>query len=406
MTTPPIESTGDRRYGSIAAVRVKLVNVPLVAPYVWSVGTLPGISRTIIEVESTDGAVGIGEAPTVEAAGLIEEQIAPRLAGADPLDLSDCERRALPPIRVMQNSPELPVISAWGGVEMAIWDLIGKAQGRSVASLLGGRVRETVSFTEYFAPRLANGGHGGESTPVELARYCARMAEEHGACAFEGKVGVFDLNDDVATAHEVRAAIGDEPMLRLDANKRWDLITAREALRRMEPANVSSVEDPARSLLEMARLREATSIAFTTHDTDLPLAAKIGVPDAFVINLTVMGGIRRTVAFVDACEELGIKVWFYSPDTGVMNAAYLQVAGALQWLSEPNQTLLRWHADDVISGGPLQPVNGVIPVPDGPGLGVDLDPAAVDRCHQRFLDEGPYSHFDHPDRPGRYSAWI
>ena len=393
-------------YGTIKKIRVTPVNVPLVAPYLWSVGSFPGLSRTIVEVESSDGVIGIGEAPTAEAAALIERAIAPRLLGADPLDLSDCERRALPPIRVMRNSSDPAIVHAWGAVEIALWDLAGKAQGRSVADLLGGRARRRVAFTEYFAPRLGRNGQGGERSPLEIARYCARMVEEHGARAFEGKVGVFDLNTDIATAREVRAAIGTERMLRLDANMRWDVVTAREALRRLEPLNVRSIEDPVRSALELARLRPCTTIAFSTHDPDLALAAKLDVPDAFVINLTALGGIRRSVAFIGACEELGVKVWFYSPDTGVMNAAYLQVAAALTWLSEPSQTLLRWHDDDVVEGGPLQPRDGFLDVPDGPGLGVELDRSALARCHERFLDEGPYSYYDHPSRPGRYSGWL
>ena len=232
------------------------------------------------------------------------------------------------------------------------------------------------------------------------------MAEAHGSTVFEGKVGVDDVATDVAVAREVRAAIGPDAVLRLDANKRWDVATAREALHRMEPYLVRSIEDPARSAAEMARLRPGTSISFSSHDPDLALAAQLGVPDAFVLNLSVLGGIRRSVAFINACEELGVNVWFYSPDTGVMNAAYLQVAAAVEWVSEPSQTLLRWHTDDVVVGGPFQPRNGVLEVPGGPGFGVELDRAALRRCHERFLAEGPYSHYDDPSRPGRYGRFI
>ena len=356
----------DAPCGTIAAIRATPVNVPLEAPYRWSVGTFPGLSKTIVEVESTDGAVGIGEAPSTAAATLIEQAIAPRLLGADPANLADCERRALPPVRVMRNSEDDAIVRAWGGVELALWDLVGRLQNRSVASLLGGRVRDEVAFTEYFAPRLAHDGRGGESTPTDIARYCAAMAEAHGSTVFEGKVGVDDVASDVAVAREVRAAIGPDAVLRLDANKRWDVATAREALHRMEPYLVRSIEDPARSAAEMARLRPGTSISFSSHDPDLALAAQLGVPDAFVLNLSVLGGIRRSVAFINACEELGVNVWFYSPDTGVMNAAYLQVAAAVEWVSEPSQTLLRWHTDDVVVGGPFQPRNGVLEVPAVP----------------------------------------
>ena len=80
----------------------------------------------------------------------------------------------------MRNSEDDAIVRAWGGVELALWDLVGRIQNRSVASLLGGRVRDEVAFTEYFAPRLAHNGRGGESTPADIARYCAAMAEAHG----------------------------------------------------------------------------------------------------------------------------------------------------------------------------------------------------------------------------------
>ena len=381
------------------------MNIPLEAPYRWSVGAFPGFSKTIVEVETVDGVVGVGEAPSPWAAQIVELSLGPRLIGADPRNLEDCEARGLPPIRVMKNAEDESVRRAYGGVEMALWDLLGKLDGRSVAELLGGRVRDTVRFSEYFAPRYERDGRGGETTPVEIAGYCARMAEEHGSTWFEGKVGVFDVSTEVAIVREVRAALGPDAVLRLDANMRWSVTTARDALRRMEAYDVRSVEDPVRSIEEMARLRTTTSISFSTHDPQLRTAAALGVPEAFVINLAAFGGIRRSLAFVAACEELGVDVWFYSPDTGVANAAYLQVAAATEWIGQPSQTLLRWHLDDVVEGGPLRPHANSLPVPTGPGLGVTLDREALRRCHDRFRTEGPYDVYGDPSRPGRYPRW-
>jgi glucarate dehydratase len=391
---------------TITAIRATPVNIPLEAPYRWSVGVYPGFSKAIVEVETSEGVTGVGEAPSARAALLIDRYVAPRLLGADPRDLVDCERRAVPPSQVSKNTEDRSVHYAFGGVEMALWDVIGKLSGQSVARLLGGRIREEVAFTEYFAPRLRHQGRGGEDGPADLARYCARMAEEHGAVAFEGKVGVFDIPTEVAIVREVRAAVGDDCLLRLDANMRWSVAAARHALNRFERYNVDSVEDPVGSYEEMARLRETTRIGFSSHDPALKTAARLGVPDAFVLNLSALGGIRRTVSFISACRELGVDVWFYSPDTGVANAAYLQVAGAMPWLSQPSQTLLRWHMDDVTVGGPPQPRNGVLPVPDEPGLGVELDREALKRCSERYASEGEYNIFSDPSRVGRYAEWA
>ena len=400
--TPLTRPSGER----IRAIRATQVNIPLVAPYRWSVGSFVGLSKTIVEVETTSGVIGLGEAPSWTSAPVVTDLVAPKLIGADPVDLADCERRALPPIRVMRNAEDDSVLRAFGAVEMALWDVAGQLAGRSVASLLGGAVRSRVSFTEYFAFRHARDGQGGEETPAAVAAYCGRMAEQHGSQAFEGKLGVTDLATELRLAREVRSAIGEDAVLRFDANMAWNVSTARAALHGLERYNVRNLEDPVRTFEEMARLRGETSISFSTHDPALRAAVRLGTPDAFVINLAVLGGIRRSLAFIHACEEMGVEIWFYSPDTGVANAAYLQVAAATPWISNPSQTLLRWHTDDVIEGGPFVPVANEIAVPDGPGLGVRLDRAALQRCHRRFVDDGPYDEYGDPGRPGRYGGWI
>ena len=376
----------------ISGVKGTPINVPLVAPYPTSAGVFPGFSKCVVEIETNDGAVGIGEAPNGNLAALIEQMIGPKLIGANPFDFADCERRGLPPVQAYRNTEDRAIVLAYGGVEMALWDLVGKLKKLSIAEMLGGRIRDEIEFTEYFAPRLRNGKYGGEESPCEVASYCAAMIEEHGANGFEGKVGVSDLGNEVDMVREVRAAVGEESMLRVDANMAWTLTQAREAVRRMDPFRVSSYEEPVRFAQEMARLRTSTAASFSSHDPDLRTAVRIGAPDAFVINLSVLGGIRRTVAFVNACEEMGFEVWFYS-DPGIATAAYLQVSAAIGWLSSPHQTLSRWLADDVLERGPFIPKDGVLKVPDGDGLGVALDQGALKRCHDRFCDEGPYDQY-------------
>src|SRR5574341_1264261 len=84
--------------------------------------------------------------------------------------------------------------------------------------LLGGPVRRELGFSEYSALRVPSATEPGETTPLEVARYCARMRQEHGSTLFEGKVGVLDLDPEDEMVREVRAAIGPDATLRLDAN--------------------------------------------------------------------------------------------------------------------------------------------------------------------------------------------
>ena len=97
-----------------------------------------------------------------------------------------------------------------------------------------------------------------------------------------------------------------------------------------------------------------------------------------------MEASRAPRHFIAACEEAGVGFWFYSGDLGIATAAYLQVAAATRYVDRPSQSLLRWTTDDVIASGPFSPEGGVLDVPTGPGLGVELDELALVRCAERF----------------------
>ncbi len=178
-------------------------------------------------------------------------------------------------------------------------------------------------------------------------------------------------------------------MLRLDANMGWRVPTAREALHRIAPYDIANVEDPVGSIDEMARLRVHSRISFSTHVPDLRSAARLGVPDSFVLNLTALGGISRTLRFIAACEAMRVGFTFYSGESGIGTAAYLQLAAADPHLGLPSQSLLRWYTNDVIVNGPFQAHEGHIEVPDSAGLGIELDDAAVKAAHAAFIESGP-----------------
>ena len=137
----------------------------------------------------------------------------------------------------------------------------------------------------------------------------------------------------------------------------------------------------------MAKLRQHSAIPFSSHVPDLRLAVELGVPDTFVLNVTRLGGLRETIKFVNACETMGLGFWFYSGETAVGTAAYMQLAAALPYLDQPGQSLLRWYADDVVT--PLfEPRHNRLPIPTGPGLGIKVNSEAVRRCAARYEREG------------------
>jgi glucarate dehydratase len=374
---------------TIADVRATTVNIPLEAPYRFSYGSIASLTKTIVEVETDDGVVGLGEVASGDQADRVAA-LRDRLIGLDILDLNEAERRSVPAMRTTPWDDVLGARRVFGGVEMALWDARGRNEGVPLSLLLGGAVRSEVALTEYFSYRLAGPSHPGESTPLEVARHCARMIEQHAAGPFEGKVCTVSLDEEIEMVRQVRAAIGDARQLTLDANGGWTVPTAREAIRRLDRYAIHYYEDPVETPEELAQLRAHTPASFSSHVVDLGKAVALRAPDAIVTNLNELGGIRRTVELIAACARLDVAFRFHSGETGIATAAYLHVSGAIEHVREPSQTLVRWYADDVIEGGPFSPEHGVLPVPTGPGLGVTLDREALRRCHERFLREGAF----------------
>lgn len=386
----------------ITNIRTTHVNVPFDAPFWWTAGLYGGASKSIVEVETDEGLVGLGEAPWWHFGEVIEKEIAPALIGADPLDLADCESRCVPPWQITANTGENAASVAFGAVELALWDIKAKAFGMPLYRLLGGAVRKDIPFTEYFAFRPEQDGAGGEITPEAIVDYCLEMREAHGSTFFEGKLIQGDPRLEIRTVRMLREALGDDAMIRLDSNMQWSLTTARRVLREIEPFNIRNYEDPVATFEEMAALRQHSIIPFSTHVPDLKRAVALGAPDHFVCNFAALGGLAKTLKFVAACEAMGKGFWCYSNDLGIMTAAYLHVVAATPWITEPSQSLFRWQAGDVIEDGPFRQTGNTVPVPEGHGLGVTLDGEAMKRWHEHFADNGPMSHFHDPAMPGRY----
>lgn len=385
----------------IEYVKARAVNIPFTAPYVWSVGAYTGITRTIVEVGTDDGIVGYGEAPSWECQDDINKHMAEILIGMDPFDLEACELACVPDMRVLANTDTpLPRMS-FGGIEMALWDIRGKAWNLPLNQLLGGAVRKEIPMCDYFVYRLKKNGHGGESTPEEVAAYCTKMREEHGSIYFEGKCSTGNVKEDIKMVRLVREAVGEDAMIRLDGNMAWSLSSARELLTGIEEYNIRNFEDPVASIWDMKKLREHSAIPFSTHNPDLALAVRLGVPDSFVLNMTALGGIRHTISFVNACEHMGHDIWCYSGDTGLATAAYLHVKSAIRHMHEPSQSLFRFMEFDVIAEGPFDPKNSMVAVPDGPGLGVTVLEENVERGHKLFCSDGPMSQYYNFNAPGK-----
>ncbi len=383
----------------ITRVRATPVNIPFTAPYVFSHGSVKSLTKTIVEVDTDEGLTGLGEVADGDRAADVVK-MGESLTGVDVRETGAAERRCLPGIRYTPWGDVQSMRRAFGGIEMAMWDARARIDDVPLHVLLGGAIRTEIALSEYFGYRLPGVSEKGESTPEEIAGYCARMIDEYGATNFEGKVATVGLDEEVRMVRLVREAIGERP-LKLDANGGWTVQTAREAMRRLDEHVIHYYEDPVETYGEMAQLRNLTRANFSTHALDLPEAVRLSCPDTLVTNLVELGGIRRTMEFIGACETFGVGFRFHSGDTGVASAAYLQVSAVSEHIREPSQTLFRWYADDVTNEGTPVPRNGVVSLPDGPGLGVTLDRKSLRRCHERFLQEGAFPQSAHGGRPFR-----
>lgn len=368
---------------AIARISATPVNVPMVAPYRFAFGRLKSFTTTIIEVEDTDGAVGLGESPHGDLSGSVE-RLAERLVGRPVDDLNGLETLSLPGhgFSLWRNGADDR--RAFGGIEIALFDLGARRQNRPLVDLLGGRVRDEVAFTEYFALR-----EGAEETPAQLIDYCIRMASEHGSPWFEGKLGVLDVESEMTMVADLVAALEPGMVTRLDANGAYTVATARQVITRLADQGIGWLEDPCRSLDEMATLRaDGVPISFSTHQVDFTRAARSGVPDGFCLDIAELGGIRRTQDFLRACALIGTDFWCYSGDAGIMTAAYLHLTAAEPSMIRPHQSLFRFTGDVAIEQGHYSPAAGMLAVPDRPGLGVTLDRSALARMNGRYLSEG------------------
>jgi len=372
----------------IARIEAWPANAPLEATYLMSTGTVPGISRTIVRVTTEDGLVGLGESASTTDAEVLLGELGQAFVGRE----TDAVRDELSPVPLSRpehrTDGQVVIHTPYTGLEIALWDIAAREAAVPLHELIGGSCRSTVAFSEYFAYRP-----GRDETPADIAAYCARMAEQHGSSVFEGKVAAAPLEEDVRMVSEIRAAIGTDPELRLDANMGWRPETARRALELLEPFAIANLEEPVASFADMADLRRRTTIPFSAHTPDVEEAARLGAPDTIVVGLGPFGGIVGTRRLIAACDEAGIGFWFYRGDFGIATAAYLQIAAACPYVTEPSQSLLRWTTDDVIVGGPFSPEDGVVAVPTGPGLGVELDEVALRRCVERYERDGAYEFY-------------
>ncbi len=391
----------------ITKVKATPFNLYFTKPYVWSLGVAQGTSKVLVEIETDEGIVGLGEGVSDGLYATILG-IGEALVGKDPLDLVNCELSTLSEWRRDSSAFDSgdSSLPAFGAIDMALWDIKGKYCNLPLYKLLGGAYRTKIAFTEYFGfygKEQAGGAYTCDYDVQEVVEACLAAKENKGTTYFEGKIagqGV-GLQQDVLLIKSLREALGPEAMLRLDANYGLSPAAAKRFCREIEPYHVCNLEDPVLSFEAMAELKRYTALDISTHTCDLRRAVSTGGVDNFCGHPTLLGGVMNTIKFIGACEQFGKGFWFYSGDAGVTTALYLHLSAACLHLTQPSQALFNWQEHDIIQGGPFRPVHNVVSVPTGPGLGVEIDREMLAHLHKCYLDNGPcggYYNFANPSK--------
>ena len=358
----------------IASLRTVRLDIPLRQPIAMSFGVVRTQHVVLVRMRDGDGAEGVGEASILggpywgaeSAEGVraaIDTYIAPALVDTM---VEGVEAVAAMLARLVRGNP-----AARGAVEMAAVDLLGRRLGVPAYQLLGGRCRPALPV----AWTLSTGSAAGDIAEGE------RALAENGHRRFKLKLGRADVAGDVARACAVIQAFQGRASVIADVNQAWDEVTAARHLPRLQAAGLEAIEQPlpAGDLAAIARLRIGLGMeviadeAVTGPDAAFRIAAA-GAASAIALKPNRDGGLSASRHVASVAQAAGLGLYGGTMlETSVGTAACAHLFAAMPDLRLGCELFgpLRLAADVVTE--PLHVRNGMLHVPDGPGLGVTLD---------------------------------
>ncbi len=393
---------------TIAAIRATPVTVPLEAPLRHSNGAHWGrFVRTIVEVETSDGYVGLGEMggggeDATRAFAALEYY----LRGHDVFALEAMRLKICNPTASLYNNRT----QLHAALEFACLDIAGQKLGVPVHQLLGGKLRDEVEFASYLFFRYPDAATGkGEVRTVEqLVRNARALQAKHGFRSHKLKGGVFPPDHELACYRALAEALpGDR--LRYDPNAALPFGDAVRFARAIADLPNDWLEDPVYGIAQMKALRDFVDIPLATNTVvvnfeQLAANAVMRAVDVILLDTTFWGGIRPCIKAAGVCETLGMQVAVHSSgELGIQLATMLHLGAVLPNLSYTADAHYHHLQDDVIAGGPFGYADGAIRVPNAPGLGVTLDRDKLARYHELFRELGGYPYDRDPGRPGWYA---
>jgi glucarate dehydratase len=390
----------------ITDIRATTVAVPLHAPLLHSNGAHWGrFVRTIVEVETDNGLVGLGElgggGESAEAAIVALKRY---LVGHDPRQLNALPYMIANPTASLYNN-RTQLLAA---IEFACLDLVGQDLGVSVSELLGGRLRDRVPFASYLFFRYADPrtGEGEIRDPDQLVAEALRLKRRYGFRVHKLKGGVFPPDYELE-CYRALAAATDGDLLRYDPNAALSVSEALRFGKAIQDLPNDYYEDPTWGLNGLRQLR-GLGLPLATNTVVInaeQLAANVLNPavDVILLDTTFWDGIRACVKAAVVCEtfQLGVAV-HSSGELGIQLATMLHLGAVLPNLDHAADAHYHHLVDDVIEGGPFEYIDGAIAVPEGPGLGIRLDYDKLARYAEYYREVGGYPYDRDPGRLGWY----
>jgi L-alanine-DL-glutamate epimerase-like enolase superfamily enzyme len=358
----------------ITRLEVFPIGLPYGRPYEQATGTAEMAKRVIVKVHTDEGIVGLGEASTVlpdrtgESAEsitvILVNHLGPLLLGEDPLQIQSVMHKLR---RASMDKYGFPYSKA--ALDIALHDIAGKALNVPVAVLLGGIVRSRIAVSRSVPIK----------SPDETAEEALKL-KALGYALLTVKVGL-DPEEDLKRVAAVRRAVGDGFRVEVDANQGYRADVAVRILRRMEDHGIENVEQPCPwwDLHGMAEVTRALDTTVTADESvitpaDAMNVVRLGAADAITIKLAKCGGFLPSKRIAAVAETAGL-----SCNMGSQHPAGIGTAAMCHfWASTPEITDVGYgapgerFADDVITN-PIRFADGMVHLPEGPGLGVDVD---------------------------------
>ncbi|MCL4744728.1 MAG: mandelate racemase [Burkholderiaceae bacterium] len=358
----------------IEKVEIFSVSIPLITPYKLSrvYGTVTGANAIVVAISTDTGLVGYGEADpmppftsdtvqgTIEA---LRDRLAPAMIGADPREHKKNEE-------TMDACAE-GCLMAKGALDMAMYDLAGKAYGVPVHALIGGRKRDTILLSFPLGSGTAR-----EDFEVIDARYAL------GFRSFMAKMGRNPIADEIERVHALGDRYSGKIQIVADANQGWTEEQAVEFVRGAKGSIVGMLEQPvpANQFEALRRIRAASAIPISADESvvtaqDALRLACLDAVDILSIKASKNGGITKSLRVIAVAETAGMQCRMNSMiECGVTQAALLQLGAVTQTLIPSGHAYMSTLrlADDFTDFASLVH-DGYAHVSDAPGLGVTVD---------------------------------